>query len=338
MAFIAAAAAPGASIASTSSLRGYDHDNGSGSGTPIRLLKPDPDLLPAQANTDMPELELPSAAQANAQGIGRPFDNAGAITSTTTTTTTTGTTKPPVTSTTSTTTSTTTEATTTTTTTTTAAGCAAGWKLNERYCLDGTGGLDCLILTTCPPSTANWDEIGKWDNYGNEFPVNYVSPTESDTSIVVSTPDGGTSTTILSLSGDGNSITENGNTWAIATATTSTTTTTKATTTTTKATTTTAAGCAAGWKLNQPYCRDGTDGGDCYTFNTCPTSTAVGTTIGEGDNFGNTSTVGLYTFISDTLIVVTAMLEGGITFYLGLELSADGSSFTDGTDDWTIAS
>ncbi len=76
MAFIAAAAAPGASNASSSSLRGYDHDNGSGSGTPIRLLKPDPDLLPAQANTDMPE--LPSAAQdnanANGEGNGRPFD------------------------------------------------------------------------------------------------------------------------------------------------------------------------------------------------------------------------------------------------------------------------
>ena len=82
MAFMAAAgAAPGAFASNASpSLRGYDHDNGSGSvGTPVRLLKPDPDLLPAQANTDMPE--LPSAAlvgNAGGKAQGRPFDDAGA--------------------------------------------------------------------------------------------------------------------------------------------------------------------------------------------------------------------------------------------------------------------
>ena len=162
----------------------------------------------AQANTSMPE--LPSAAQANAQGNGRPFANAGATTTTTTgaTTTTTSTTTA------GTTTTTTTEATTTTTSTTTA-GCDGGccWKLNERYCLDGTGGGDCLTFNTCPPSTAAGSTIGEWDNYGYISPVDLKSFT-SDTEIEIFLPDCGLFSP-ATLSADGNSFTSLGNTWTI---------------------------------------------------------------------------------------------------------------------------
>jgi hypothetical protein len=150
LAFIAAVAAPsvGASDASASSLRGRGHDKDSSimTPTPTRLLKPDPDLLPAQANTDMPE--LPSEAQANVNDNGkengRPFGNA---------------------------------ATTTTTTSTTAGYCAGGWLLNKAYCYDPVS--ECVTFTICPTSDAAGNTIGGISNSFGSFSIDLDSFTSN---------------------------------------------------------------------------------------------------------------------------------------------------------------
>jgi hypothetical protein len=190
MAFMAAAgAAPGVFASNASpSLRGYDHDNGSGSvGTPVRLLKPDPDKLPAQANTDMPELP-PAALVGNAGGKaqGRPFDDAA-----TTTTTTTGAT--------------------TTTTTTTTAGCAGGWVVREKpYC----NANFCWYFVYCPTSAAANDFIASYYD-GERFLNNaYLYSIDSDSGKNIQVLIDGLPYP-LALSEDGNSFTYGGGTYTI---------------------------------------------------------------------------------------------------------------------------
>ena len=136
LAFIAAVAAPsvGASDASASSLRGRGHDKDSSIMTPTRLLKPDPDLLPAQANTDMPELPSKAQANVNANGKenGRPFGNAATTTTTTSTTTS------------------------STTTTTTTSPCP--WPLDTTFCWEDDP-TSRFVLNVCPTEDLAVDTV-----------------------------------------------------------------------------------------------------------------------------------------------------------------------------------
>ena len=72
-AILMAAAAASAS-ASTTSLRGSDEQMKRDlKVNDIRLLKPEPDQLPEQANTDLPELPEKANANDNGKENGRPF-------------------------------------------------------------------------------------------------------------------------------------------------------------------------------------------------------------------------------------------------------------------------
>jgi cytoskeletal protein RodZ len=211
----AAAAAPsvGASDAAASSLRGRGHDKDSSIMTPTRLLKPDPDLLPAQANTDMPELPSETQANVNANGKenGRPFGNAATTTTTTTAGTTTTTSSTTTGATPTTTTTTTTEATTTTTT----AGCEGGWRLNKAYCRTDNPDY-CITFDKCPTSDAAvGNTIGEYDLNGNSLSVELDSFT-SDNKVIVVYVGGSSSPVVLTLSEDGDSFTLNGFTFSIA--------------------------------------------------------------------------------------------------------------------------
>jgi hypothetical protein len=111
--------------------------------------------------------------------------------------------------------------------------------------------------------------------------------------------------------------------------------TTTTTSTTTTTTTTTAAGCDGGWKLNEPYCYFYTVRSilRCITFTTCPTSDAVGTTIGEykytiPDSGTYSEPVDLNSFTSDT-VISTFICPCTET----ITLSADGNSFEYGDGD-----
>jgi len=79
------------------------------------------------------------------------------------------------------------------------------------------------------------------------------------------------------------------------------------------------------------YCLNGSDCDVYLSFITCPTSAA------EGDTIGYFNAVTLLVFESKTSDTVTGSIYNGDVFYT-LTLSADGSSFSDGEDNWTIAS
>jgi hypothetical protein len=81
--------------------------------------------------------------------------------------------------------------------------------------------------------------------------------------------------------------------------------------------------CAGGW-LNEAYCNS--PSGFCFTFDNCPTSAAIGDTIGEFDLGFISSDVVLNSVINDKMILVD--LPGLSAVDFTLTLSEDGKSFT----------
>ena len=96
------------------------------------------------------------------------------------------------------------------------------------------------------------------------------------------------------------------------------------TTTTTTTSTTTTAGCEGGWKLKKKYCL--VDSNSCIKFTTCPTSTAVGTTIGEYDAGSIGGPVNLDSIISSDNKEIVISIQGGLQ-EIPITVSDDGNSF-----------